>query len=326
VAQTLDTKPALAGAMAGADGAAPFRRVSYAIRGGDVAGIAFGDPTRAPDIVFLHAAGLNARAYRTLLAPLGERFHVVALDLRGHGRTRLPARVFGYSSWGRHRDDIIAVLERHFKRPVTLAGHSLGATASLLAAGKRPDLVAGLALIDPVILSPGAHTLWRVLGAPSLARAALPMARVAARRRRDYPDQATAVAALKRRGWFTSFPAEALLDYVEDGFTPAPDGGLRLACAREYEAATYAAQRHDPWTALERAPPAIVMLRAGVRSTISPAVAKRFSDLRPDARVATVDAASHALPWERPDRVRAAIEMAALMAQPKGRFADLDDA
>jgi pimeloyl-ACP methyl ester carboxylesterase len=322
----LDTNPAAAGALAGADSAPQFRRVSFAMRGGDVAGLAFGDATRAPDIVFLHAAGLNARAYRTLLAPLSERFHVVALDLRGHGRTKLPAHVFGYASWARHRDDFIAVLERQFDRPVTLAGDSLGATASLLAAGQRPDLVAGLALIDPVILPPAAHGLWRILGAPSFARATLPMARVAARRRRDYPDQATAVAALKRRGWFTSFPAEALIDYVEDGFEPTLDGALHLACKREYEAATYAAQRHDPWTALERAPPAIIMLRAGVRSTISAAVAKRFTDVRPDARVATVDGASHALPWERPDRVRAAIEMAALMAQPKGRYADLDEA
>ncbi|HUM69725.1 MAG TPA: alpha/beta fold hydrolase, partial [Chloroflexota bacterium] len=95
-----------------------------------MAGIAFGAETATPDIVFIHATGFNARTYRTLLAPLGERFHVLALDMRGHGLTNLPHKLFSYTSWKRHRDDLIAVLE-HFTAPVTLAGHSMGATISL---------------------------------------------------------------------------------------------------------------------------------------------------------------------------------------------------
>ncbi len=65
----------------------PFRRVSFEIPGGSVAGIAFGPELANPDLVFLHATGFNARAYRAMLAPLGERFSVLALDFRGHGRT-----------------------------------------------------------------------------------------------------------------------------------------------------------------------------------------------------------------------------------------------
>ena len=139
--------------------AEPFRRVSFDVPGGRIAGIAFGRDTPNPDIVFLHATGLNARAYRTLLQPLGERFHVLAIDARGHGLTTLPARRFGYTSWRPHRDDLIALLEQHVTTPVTLAGHSMGATVSLLAAGRRPDLVAGLALIEPVILPAAGYAM-----------------------------------------------------------------------------------------------------------------------------------------------------------------------
>jgi pimeloyl-ACP methyl ester carboxylesterase len=68
-----------------------FRRVSFEVPGGRMAGIAFGAETATPDIVFIHATGFNARTYRTLLEPLGERFHVLALDMRGHGLTNAAA-------------------------------------------------------------------------------------------------------------------------------------------------------------------------------------------------------------------------------------------
>ncbi len=48
-----------------------FRRVSFELKGGRMAGIAFGLAKPNPDIVFLHATGFNARTYRALLEPLG---------------------------------------------------------------------------------------------------------------------------------------------------------------------------------------------------------------------------------------------------------------
>ncbi len=294
-----------------------FRRVRFALKAGEMAGIAFGPAAQPPDILFLHATGFNARAYRTLLAPLAEKRHVVAVDLRGHGLSTLPARRFGYSSWRRHRDDVMEMLTRHFNAPVTLAGHSMGATVSLLIAGKRPDLVAGLALIDPVILPAPFYSSMQMLGAPLLARTIMPIARKAASRREIFPDRATAIKALKGRGIFKSLSDEALADYVADGFVER-DGGVALACTPVYEAATFAAQRHDPWDAVQRAHGPIVVLRAELHSTMPERAARRFARLRRDARLATVEGATHGLPFERPDRVRAAIEMASLMAQPQG--------
>lgn len=300
-----------------------FRRVAFALRDGTMAGIAFGEESRAPDIVFLHATGFNARTYRALLQPLGERFHVVALDMRGHGRSTLRAGRLGYSSWLRHRDDVVAVLEKHFTAPVTLAGHSMGAIVSLLAAGRRPDLVRGLALIEPVILPPSAYAAATLPFAPLVGRYAFPIARSAARRRRRFPDHATAIRALALRGVFRNFSAETVADYVADGFVEDGDG-VRLACKREYEAATFAAHRHDPWAALQRVSGPIVLLRAEHGSTMSAAAMRKFATMKPDARIATMEGAGHMLPMERPDRARAAIETAALMASPTHAYRDLE--
>jgi pimeloyl-ACP methyl ester carboxylesterase len=303
--------------------AASLRRVSLALPEGAMAGLSFGDDTQPVDIVFLHAAGLNARAYQSLIAPLGERFHVLALDLRGHGLSTLPAKRFGYVSWKRHRDDVIAAIAHHVGGAVTLAGHSLGATAALLTAGRRPDLVKGLALIEPVILPGGAYALAQMRGGPLLYGATLPIARAARRRRERFATREAALAALTGRGMFKSFSPEALADYVGDGFVEAENGMVRLACTPDYEAATYAAQRHDPWRAVAAAGGAITVLRAGEGSTMGEAAARRLARMRPDARLATVEGAGHMLPFEKPSRVRAAIEAAALMAQPQRRFRDL---
>lgn len=301
----------------------PFRRITAPVRDGTMAGIAFGDQERPVDVIFLHATGLNARTYARLLAPLGERFHVQAWDLRGHGQTKLPPRLMTYDSWNRHRDDVIALMDAHVGGPVTFAGHSMGATTGLLVAGKRPDLVRALALIDPVIMPEARYRMIEMpLGTLSMRRT--PIARGAARRRAHFATKEEAVAALTGRGFFKTWPADVLRDYVADGFVADPKGGVTLACTPAFEARTFAAQRNDPWKPIQNFRGPMVVLRAEVGSTCPPSVAQHIKEMRVDARMAVVDGATHALPMERPDRVRAAIETAALMAQPNARFHDLE--
>src|ERR1044071_8001790 len=104
-----------------------MRRFTLRFARGETAGIAFG-PDGPPDLVFLHATGFNAHTYKSLLAPLGEQFRVVALDQRGHGRSRLPNDPRLIDSWRIYvRDllDLLPVLTRGGRPPV-LAGHSMG--------------------------------------------------------------------------------------------------------------------------------------------------------------------------------------------------------
>jgi len=302
------------------DASQNFRRLSFDLRDGRMAGIAFGAETPNPDIVFLHATGFNARTYRTLLAPLGERFHVWALDARGHGLTTLPASTFGYVSWNRHRDDLIAVLEQSCTAPVTLAGHSMGATVSLLTAGKRTDLVSGLALLEPVILPAAGYAFVQLPLGPMIQRMTMPLARGAAKRRSSFTDKESATLAFAQRGVFKNFPPEMVADYVGDGLIEDGAGGFKLACRPAFEAATYCAQRHDPWSALQRVTDPLVLLRGERNSTIGEASMHRIAAIKPDSRVATVEGASHFLPMERPDRARSAIETAALLAQAGRKY------
>ena len=68
-----------------------MRRFRVELKDGEASGIAFGDPVRPIDVLFLHATGFNAITYQSILEPLGGQMHAAASDLRGHGRSRLPA-------------------------------------------------------------------------------------------------------------------------------------------------------------------------------------------------------------------------------------------
>jgi pimeloyl-ACP methyl ester carboxylesterase len=279
---------------------ARLRRRALPGRGpGEMAIMDFGPPERPVDAVFLHANGFNANTYRAILAPLGAGFRLLAVDQRGHGLTSLLAIPDGRADWLDLRDDLLALLDAENLEGVILTGHSMGATASLLAAAVSSRARA-LVLFDPVILEepiPGG-------GASS------PMVQGALRRRARFASRDEAFAAYRGRGAFRTWPEETLSDYLETGLTEDSAGGLTLACAPAWEAANYAAQGHDSRAALRACQAPIRILTAEVGSTCRLKSGPGLAAQAPQLRVETVAGTTHFLPMERPDLVREALSAA----------------
>ncbi len=252
-----------------ASAAAEPRRFTIAIDNrwgaGEMAVLDFGDPSRPVDMVFVHATGFNALTYRALLAPLAERFRIWAPDLRGHGRSTLPTPAGWKRNWHDHRDDLTALIDAIDGSPVILAGHSMGATSSLLAAAERPDRVRALSLLDPVIWNRLA-VLALNLPVTRLSARKIPLAQNAARRRPRFDSVEAAFAAYRGRGAFKGWPDSQLTDYLTDGLKTDGDG-VALTCVPQWEAANYAAQAHNPWMALARLHVPIRILKAETHST-----------------------------------------------------------
>jgi pimeloyl-ACP methyl ester carboxylesterase len=286
-----------------------FRRHIFAIQTpsgpGDIAAIAFGDPARPVDVIFVHANGFNAMTYRSVLAPLGERLHVLAIDQQGHGRSpqRVPSE--GRRNWLLFRDDLVALLDKLDGGPLLLSGHSMGGTASVMAAAQRPDRVKGLALFDPVIMP---EDLARRIGsgeAPPFSES--PLAVGAAKRRSVFASREEAFSRYRGRGAFATWPDEALRDYLEDGFRDRPDGQVELSCAPDWETANFSSHYHDPWGPLHGVRVPVTILRAEHASTCSASSAEPFLADNPDFEVETIPGTTHFLPIERPDLVRETI-------------------
>ena len=288
-----------------------MRRFRVNIKDGETSGIAFGDPVRPIDVMFLHATGFNAVTYESILEPLGGQMHVAALDMRGHGRSRLPANPKRLKSWNRFRDDVIQVLEKTSPDGAVLGGHSMGATVALLVAGKRPDLVRGLVLVDPVLLRRSASRAYNfpILNMFIQKNA---MSKQALKRRRDFASPGEAAESLRGRGAFKTWRAPFLDDYVVDGVLRNDNGVYSLSCTPEWEAAVFNAHRYRPWAALRRLRKKripIILLQADKESTSPPDTDQRVHAIRPDAAITKVPGTTHFVPMERPYVVRDALKM-----------------
>lgn len=262
-------------------------------------GLAWGPADRPVDIVFLHANGFNALTYREVLSPLGSDFRVLALDQRGHGLTDLPVVAEGRADWFDLRDDLLAALSALDVRGAVLAGHSMGGTASILAAASVPEFARSLILFDPVVmLSPRPENV-----------AQSPMVQAASRRRANFPSRAEAFASYHGRGAFRTWPDVILTDYLTDGMRDLPDGEVTLSCTPGWEASGFAAHGHDTGAAIAALTSPTRILKAELNSTC------RFdpSDFAPPGGLAIdiVPGTTHFLPMERPDLVRASLSEAA---------------
>ncbi len=129
----------------------PFEReiapVARRFRGGEVelSYLEWG-PRDAPAVVLLHGFAQNAHSWDYTSLALGQEYRVIALDARGHGDSEW-APGADYSN-AAHQRDLDAFIDHLDALPVTLVGLSMGGRTSYTYAGRRPDNLRGLVIVD----------------------------------------------------------------------------------------------------------------------------------------------------------------------------------
>ena len=98
----------------------------------------------APSMVLLHGLGERGASWAPVIPWFAERFHVLALDMRGHGASDWP----GTYSLRIMRDDLLGFLDRLGLGTVTLVGHSMGGGVAYLTAMQLQDRVRRLIVED----------------------------------------------------------------------------------------------------------------------------------------------------------------------------------
>ena len=103
--------------------------------------------------------------FRDAFAPLAAHlrssgFRVACVDLRGHGDSTADFDSYGDDAIA---TDLLSVIDALGGGPAILAGASISAAATVIAAGRRPDLITGLVLIGPYLRNGGSKLMRQVL-------------------------------------------------------------------------------------------------------------------------------------------------------------------
>jgi pimeloyl-ACP methyl ester carboxylesterase len=96
-------------------------------------------------ILCVHGITANCRCWDVLAAALAPEYRLMAMDLRGRGRSDKPSK--GYSL-DHHLRDIGSVLDDLGMDRSAIMGHSLGAFIALAFGAEHPDRVDNLILVD----------------------------------------------------------------------------------------------------------------------------------------------------------------------------------
>ena len=257
-----------------------------------------GDP-----ILLAHATGFHARVWDEVARRLPGR-RVIALDLRGHGRSSKPAPPYHWHLFG---EDVARLVADLGLQRIVGVGHSMGGHTVADAAIQRPDRFATLVLIDPTIFA--------------IDRDAPPGGgfEFVARRRNEWASPDEMIERFAPRFPFSVWQPQALRDYATYGLLPAPasdggaSGGYVLACPPLVEAAVLAGRDSpgaDILPALGSITIPVRVLRARApepgespapftASPTMPGLASRF----PHATDVSLPHLSHFIPMEAPDLV-----------------------
>lgn len=289
-----------------------MQRYSFSHAEGEISVCHWGDgagdgaTAKKPVLHWAHANGFNGQTYDPLLAPLAAHYDVHAWDARGHGMSTLAANPAEMKSWYIYRNDLeklIAHMADKAGQKIWLGGHSMGGCASVLLASKRPDLVAGLVLTDPVIM-PGLAAILSPLMMRLRGRGHGLM-ELAKKRRALWPDAATVETVYTGRGAFATWQDGFLPAYLAGGLRARPDdteNAVELACAPQWEAANFQGPQLmlERWIKKLRVPFTLLMAETG---STTRAVAA-FHVPKVDKKIETVAGSTHFVPMEFPDLVR----------------------
>lgn len=129
-------------------------------------------------IILLHGFGASIGHWRQNMAALSEFHTVYALDLLGFGASQKAPVDYDVSIWV---DQVYDFWLTFVRKPVVLAGNSIGSLICLAAAAAHPDMVAGIVMIslpDPSVraeavpgwLLPAIETVEKLFVSPLILR------------------------------------------------------------------------------------------------------------------------------------------------------------
>lgn len=159
----------------------------------------------------LHGSMRTSRSWDAVARELRHRFHVIAMDARGHGGSDWTPRGYRFSN---RVEDAAAFCQRLGLVGLTAVGHSSGAVVLAMLAHQYPELV------DRLVLLEGMLSIERDPGPPGPQRPV--------RSPRTWSTRQELFAHLQGHRTAGSWRADVMLDVVNHETVDLPDGRIGM--------------------------------------------------------------------------------------------------
>ncbi len=124
---------------------------------------------QGPPLLLLHGLGSSCRDWEYQIPVLAEQYRVIAMDMRGHGRSGKPRERYSIRGFA---GDVEALIEHLNLGPVHVLGLSMGGMIGFQLAVDQPHLLKSLCVVNsaPQVKVQNANDVWQYAKRWGLAR------------------------------------------------------------------------------------------------------------------------------------------------------------
>jgi esterase len=259
-------------------------------------------------MLLVHGFSNEAHIWDDFAPKVADQYRVLAMDLRGHGDSDWDSE--GRYDYQNHVADLEKVLEVLSIERAVLIGHSLGGRVCTLFAGKHPEMVAGLVIVDagPELDKRGTTRISQDVARHSDPSFSSPF-EYEQYLNHAYP--AATAPAIKRMAKHSLKPRDdgRYVLKMDTSFRSRAGGSSAtseemLALAREHEEQS----TRDLWAALEKIECPALVVRGAASDILSADIADRMADeALKNGRLEVVGQAGHSVMTDNPDGFRDAV-------------------
>lgn len=189
---------------------------------------------------FAHANGFPAGSYQQIFSRIEEPLLCFSKDIFGHEEP-----LDNDDNWNLLASELVEFCESKKRQGYSLwaVGHSMGAIASFKACCHRPDLFAGLIMLDPPLIVGPMAPIFRIIKKTKYVDKVSPSGQSRMRKNR-WDLNEDVVEYFKQKSLFTNMEETCIEDYVKSGVV-IEEGEQRLRFNRNVETQIFRQLPHD---------------------------------------------------------------------------------
>lgn len=192
------------------------------------------NPTASQTAHFYGGNGFALGVYEPLLSDLAQHLNITALTMRGEWYDKPTENALTREQ---DADILIEFLQKTQDKPVIGIGHSQGATATTIAAAKRPDLFSALYLLEPVTFTNQQGKLYSLV--PRMVKMTREPFKSTQVKQANWDSVDAYYQFLRRHKAYKRISDEHLLTYAKNSLEAGQSAELTLRFSPKQELANY---------------------------------------------------------------------------------------